>query len=95
MKDITPQEAWSGVKPRVDHFRVWGSLAYAHVSDEKRGKLDGKSVACFLLGFSEESKGYRLYNPATKKVIISRVVVFEETKGWDWKRIKRIKRRQS
>lgn len=80
-KDITPQEAWSGVKPSVEDFIVWGSLAYAHVPDEKRSD---KSVACFLLGFSEESKGYRLYNPTTKKVITSRDVVFEGTKGWNW-----------
>ena len=37
-----------------------------------------------LLGFSEESKGYRLYNPATKKIVVSKDVVFEENKGWSW-----------
>jgi len=25
------QEVWSGVKPRVDHLKVFGSIAYAHV----------------------------------------------------------------
>lgn len=84
VKDITPQEAWSGVKPNVEYFRVWGSLAHAHIPDEKRHKLDDKSTVCVLIGFSEESKGYKLYNPKTKKVIISRDVVFEEGKGWDW-----------
>lgn len=63
---------------------MWGSLAHAHISDEKRGKLDDKSTICILLGFSEESKGYRLYDPKTKKIIISRDVVFEETKSWNW-----------
>lgn len=52
VKDITPQEAWSGVKPNVEHFRVWGSISHAHISDEKRGKLDDKSTPCILLGFS-------------------------------------------
>lgn len=84
VKDITPQEAWSGVKPSVEHFRVWGSIAHALIPDVKRGKLDDKSTTCVLFGFSEESKGYRLYNPLTKKIIVSRDVVFEETKSWNW-----------
>lgn len=82
--DVTPQEAWSGIKPSVKHLRVWGSLAHAHIPDEKRGKLDDKSLTCVMLGFSDESKGYRLYNPATKKIIVSKDVVFEETEGWNW-----------
>lgn len=84
VKDITPQEAWSGAKPNVEHFRVWGSLGHVHISDEKRGKLDDKSFTCVFIGISEESKGYRLYNPDTKKIVVSRDVVFEENKDWNW-----------
>ena len=36
----TPQEAWSGHKPTVSHFKVFGSMAYAHVPDQRRTKLD-------------------------------------------------------
>ena len=28
--------------------------------------------------------GYKLYNPITKKVIMSRDVIFEEDKSWEW-----------
>lgn len=65
VKNMTPKEAWTGRKPVVDHFRIFGCLAYAHVPDQKRGKLDDKSVKCMLLGVSEELKAYRLYNPVT------------------------------
>ncbi|KAG7550979.1 GAG-pre-integrase domain [Arabidopsis thaliana x Arabidopsis arenosa] len=84
VKEITPQEAWNGIKPSVEHFRVWGSLAHVHIPVEKRGKLDDKSTTCIFLGFSEESKGYRLYNPKTSKIMTSKDVVFEETKSWSW-----------
>ena len=84
MKNITPQEAWNGVKPSVEHLRVWGSIGHVHISDEKRSKLDDKSMTCVLFGFSEESKGYRMYNPKTKKIVVSRDVVFEEDKRWNW-----------
>ena len=37
-----------------------------------------------LLGVSEESKGYRLFDPVAKRVVVSRDVIFEEEKQWDW-----------
>ena len=33
VKDITPGEAWSGVKPSVEHFRVFGCIAHVHVPE--------------------------------------------------------------
>ncbi|GAU45313.1 hypothetical protein TSUD_300420 [Trifolium subterraneum] len=50
IQDITPEEAWSGSKPYVHHFRVFGCLAHTHVPDVHRKKLDGKSIKCVLLG---------------------------------------------
>lgn len=38
----------------------------------------------FSFGVSVESKGYRLYNPVTKQIIISRDVIFDEENVWDW-----------
>nr|KYP72045.1 Retrovirus-related Pol polyprotein from transposon TNT 1-94 [Cajanus cajan] len=49
----TPEEAWSGDKPRVDHFRVFGCIAHAHIPDQKRSKLDDKSKRCVFLGVSD------------------------------------------
>lgn len=82
--NITPEEAWTGIKPSVDHFKIFGCLAYAHVPDDKRSKLDDKAIKCIFLGVSEESKGHRLYNPLTEKLIISRDVVFDEENSWCW-----------
>ena len=81
---MTPQEAWSGRKPAVDHFRIFGCIAYAHVPDEKRKKLEDKSLKCVFLGVSETSKAYKLYDPLTKKVVVSRDVVFDDKKTWTW-----------
>lgn len=85
---MTPKEAWSGVKPNVDYFWVFGCIGHVHVPDSKRKKLDDKSCKCVLLGMSEESKAYRLYNPLTEKIVISRDVVFEENECWNWGRSK-------
>lgn len=56
-----------------------------HVPDANRRKLDDKSIKCIFLGVSEESKAYRLYDPLTKKIMISKDVVFAEQEQWNWK----------
>ena len=77
---MTPTEKWSDHKPSVEHLRVFGCVAFALIPYEKRVKLDEKSTKCIMFGVSRESKAYRLYDPATKKVIISKDVVFDEDK---------------
>ncbi|GKD70833.1 hypothetical protein Tco_1324923, partial [Tanacetum coccineum] len=36
--------------------------------------------------FSEESKAYRLYDLVSKRIIVSRDVVFDEEASWDWEK---------
>jgi hypothetical protein len=75
---MTPYEAWYEKKPNVNHFRVFGCVAYVHVVDQKRQKLDPKSELCIFLGYSEQIKAYRLYNPLTNSIVVSRYVIFYE-----------------
>lgn len=76
--DRSPEEIWTNEKPNLEHLRVFGCKAMTHVPKQKRTKLDSKSTECFLLGYTDNSKTYRLYNPETKKIVISRDVVFIE-----------------
>jgi hypothetical protein len=84
LQAVTPQEAWSGHKPSVTHLRVFGCVAYAKIPDARRTKLDDKSEKCIFIGYGDRRMGYKLYNPITKKVIMSRDVIFEEDKSWQW-----------
>ena len=84
VKNKTLEEAWSGFKPSVDHFRVFGCISHVHFPDCKRTKLDDKSVNCVLLRISEESNAYRLYDPISQKIMVSRDVVFDEDNSWNW-----------
>ncbi|PKA48313.1 Retrovirus-related Pol polyprotein from transposon TNT 1-94 [Apostasia shenzhenica] len=81
----TPYEAWYGVKPNVSNLRVFGCIVYAHVNTEVRQKFDSKSTKCIFIGYSQETKGYRVYNPITKQLYVSRDVIFDENACWDWK----------
>ncbi|MCO5557874.1 hypothetical protein L7F22_011446 [Adiantum nelumboides] len=80
LKTITPYEAWYDKKPSVIYLRVFGYLAYAHIPQQLRGKLDDdKAVKCIFVGYSSGSKGYRLYSPAINKIFESRDVIFAKT----------------
>ncbi len=37
---MTPKEKFTSKKPNVSHLRVFSCIAYVHVPDEKRSKLD-------------------------------------------------------
>jgi hypothetical protein len=82
--DKTPFEAWSGRKPSIKHLKVFGCICYVQIPKEKRYKLDETSEKCIFVGYSSMSKGYRLYNLKTNKVIISRDVLFDEKAKWNW-----------
>ena len=40
--NMTPYEAWFNRKPTVDHFKVFGCVAYSHIPKENREKLNEK-----------------------------------------------------
>ncbi|MCO5549929.1 hypothetical protein L7F22_003406 [Adiantum nelumboides] len=76
---LCPYESWYDKKPSASYLRVFGCLAYAHIPQQLRGKLDDKAVKCIFVGYSSGSKGYKLYHPATNKIFESRDVIFAET----------------
>jgi len=65
MWNITPEEAWIGIKPTMNHLRIFECTTHMHVPKEKRQKLDDESSKCFFWGYSEVSKAYRVYELKT------------------------------
>jgi hypothetical protein len=84
LKGVTPYEAWHGRKPNVEHMRTFGCTV--HVKNVGPGitKLSDRSTPMVFVGYETGTKGYRVYNPATKKVQVSRDVLFEENRPWNW-----------
>ena len=75
----TPYERWYGRKPDVSHFRVFGCMAYAHVPDCERRKLDTKSKKMRFVGYSLTLKGYCLIDETNQKLYVRRDVEFNES----------------
>jgi hypothetical protein len=76
--DMTPHEVWFGKNPSLSHLKVFGCDAFVHVPKEKRSKLDKKEVKCIFIGYKEGMKGYKLWDPASRKTMYNRDVVFRE-----------------
>ncbi|WVZ61696.1 hypothetical protein U9M48_011528 [Paspalum notatum var. saurae] len=72
----TPIEVWSGSPADYSQWRVFGCTAYAHIDN---GKLEPRAIKCIFLGYQTGVKGYKLWNPQTQKVVLSRNVIFNET----------------
>ncbi|KAG6623354.1 Retrovirus-related Pol polyprotein from transposon TNT 1-94 [Phytophthora cinnamomi] len=65
-------------EPRLEHMRVFGTECYAHVTKQKRKKLDDSGIKCVFLGYAKQHKAYRLLDPTNGSIVISRSVTFAE-----------------
>ena len=76
-EDITPYEKKFGTKPDISQLRVFGCKAYVLVRDAAL-KLAPRTIPCIYMGPTMNLGTHRLWNPATRKFINSRDVVFDE-----------------
>ena len=58
--------------PDVSNLRVFGSKVHYLDRDPERGKLDQRGQEGIFLGYSDESKAYRIWSNKKRGVIISR-----------------------
>jgi len=79
VKDKTHFKAWGDLKPKVTHFYIFGSHAWARIPSKKRKALDPQSTECIFVGYHNGVKGYRLFDPSTDCLIIERSVQFKES----------------
>ena len=61
-------------------MKFFGCDAYVHAPKEKRRKLDNKADKFMFIGYKYGMKGYKIWNPVTKRIIYSQDVVFREVK---------------
>ena len=59
-------------------MKAFGCLCYVDTIKQGRGKFDHRADACTFLGYPHGQKSYKVYNMRTKRIIISRDVIFHE-----------------
>ena len=48
----TLEEVFTGKKPDVSHFKIFGCLVYFHVPKEKRNKLEASGKKGIIVGYN-------------------------------------------
>ncbi|CAI7910049.1 unnamed protein product, partial [Closterium sp. NIES-54] len=77
LPETTPTLRWTGKVGDASAFRVWGSRAF--VRDPTADKLSSRAVPCVFLGFPPDVPGWRFYHPASRRVLSSQDVTFNES----------------
>lgn len=77
LENVTPYEVFTGKKPSVEHFRIFGSVAVA-LDKTAHKKFQQKGIEYRMVGYSLTAKAYRLYDAEKRVVVERRDVMFIE-----------------
>ncbi|KAJ0855857.1 putative RNA-directed DNA polymerase [Helianthus annuus] len=79
LHNISPTQKLYQRIPLYSHLRVFGCLCYPLVPHTTIHKLQYRSMPCVFLGYPTNHRGYKCLDLETRKIIINRHVIFEET----------------
>nr|GEZ54605.1 hypothetical protein [Tanacetum cinerariifolium] len=65
-------------KPSVKFFHIFGSLCYIVRDGENLDKMKEKGDACIFVGYSTQSRAYRVFNKRTRVIVKTIHVNFDE-----------------
>ncbi|GJX30021.1 gag-pol polyprotein [Tanacetum coccineum] len=74
----TPYHIINARKPSVKFFHIFGSLCYIVRDGENLDKMKEKGDACIFVGYSTQSKAYRVFNKRTRMIVETIHVNFDE-----------------
>nr|GEX34011.1 retrovirus-related Pol polyprotein from transposon TNT 1-94 [Tanacetum cinerariifolium] len=78
--DKTPYHINNDRKPSIKHLYIFGCICYITRDGENLDKMKEKWDQCILVGYSTQSKGYRVYNKRTRMIVESIYIHFDEIK---------------
>ncbi|GJT24581.1 retrovirus-related pol polyprotein from transposon TNT 1-94 [Tanacetum coccineum] len=58
-------------KPSIKHLHIFGCICYISRDGENLDKMKEKGDQCVMVGYSTQSKGYRVYNKRTRLIVES------------------------
>lgn len=79
--DMKPYEALIGFQPNINHLRRSRSIYFSKVLEKLRKNQDDQSQTMVIIGY-HQTGSYTLYSPDDDKLVISRDVLVDESKGW-------------
>nr|GEY96363.1 hypothetical protein [Tanacetum cinerariifolium] len=74
----TPYHIINDRKPSVKFFHIFGSMCYIVRDGENLDKIKEKGDECIFVGYSTQSRAYRVFNKRTRVIMESIQVNFDE-----------------
>nr|GFD00134.1 retrovirus-related Pol polyprotein from transposon TNT 1-94 [Tanacetum cinerariifolium] len=74
----TPYHIINDQKPSVKFFHIFGSICYIVRDGENLDKMKEKGDECIFVGYSTQSRAYRVFNKRTRVIMKSIHVNFDE-----------------
>lgn len=78
LKNKCPYELLYDKKPNYDQLRSFGCLCYPTLPKPLRDKLQPRTTPHIFVGYPFGTKGYKVMSLATKRIHVSRDVIFHE-----------------
>ena len=76
--NFTPTHFLYHKSPTYTHLRVFGCLCFPLFPSTTIHKLHPRSTPCVFLGYPSSDRGYKCYDLSSRKIIISRHILFDE-----------------
>ena len=78
LQNTSPHFRLFKTEPQYTHLHTFGCVCFIHLPTHERSKLPTQSAKCAFLGYASQQKGFICYEPTSKRIRISRKVVFFE-----------------
>ena len=97
LKFLCPDEAWTNVRPHIDHIRTFGATVFEYLNVTQR--LDGKRSRRFRIGIylgktpgvDKDRPAMRIYVPHMNQIYIRRSAILDESLSHDESRLKKLR----
>ncbi|PKU70162.1 Retrovirus-related Pol polyprotein from transposon TNT 1-94 [Dendrobium catenatum] len=76
----SPLQLLYNKQPNYTFLKIFGCACFSWIPPVQRHKLEPRSRQCVFLGYSSISKGYKCLDLNTNKIVVSRHVIFDESK---------------
>ena len=77
----SPFTALTRSKPDLRMLRIWGCPCWVVIPPNQRRKLADKAWKGIFVGYPADTRGWLVFNPATRRTVVTKHVVFDETFG--------------
>ena len=59
-------------------LKIFGCTAFVPIHSHNRGKLEPRAIKCVFVGYALTQKGYKYFEPISKKMFVTMDVTFFE-----------------